>query len=187
MLILQESWSLQKPFNRESLAHPITSISPSHYNHINIKKKLNINFWVSPPQKRDKYQISRLPRLTIRSFTSPSEVGCHLSALLLIHSSDWSIEGAERAGVAIRSPGADGNEFRGGGETSKDRTLRQAELGGFNIFLFSPRKLGEDEPNLTIRIFFRWGGKKPPTSNVVLGMFWGVQIFKTVRGRCLDV
>ncbi len=29
-----------------------------------------------------------------RDGTHPSEVGCHLSTLLLIHSSDWSIEGA---------------------------------------------------------------------------------------------
>ena len=38
-----------------------------------------------------------------------------------------------------------------------------------NIFICSPRKLGEDEPNLTVRIFFKnWVGSKKPTRKGVM-------------------
>ena len=64
-----------------------------------------------------------------------------------------------------------------------------------NNLLFSPPKIGEDSPNLTI-IFFRWVGEKPPTivihrkpfpSSTETNRNKRVRLLCSLKNRCLTL
>ena len=61
--------------------------------------------------------------------------------------------------------------------------------GGFKYVLFSPRKLGKRFPIYDLRIFFKWVGKKPPTSHGLSHEFLGLPTingYMAWYGKCWD-
>ena len=160
---------------------------PSTPNHINItitsllqshqhQKKLNINFWVSPPQKKVNIKFQGYHDWPSAASPLPPRLGATLARCCLSIPQIDRLKARSQSGW--RSPGSQ-REWVSRGRGDHPKTEPWGKLGcGFNIFLFSPRKLGEDEPNLTVRIFFRWGGKKPPTSKLFWVCFGGFKFSK---------
>ena len=165
-----------EPITPNHINITITSLLQSHQH----QKKYSKSIFGYPPRKKEiKIKFQGYHDWPSAASPLPPRLGATLARCCLSIPQIDRLKAWSEPGWRSDPPEPTGMSFPGGGETSKDRTLRQAELdGGFNIFYFHPENWGKMNPIWRFAYFSDGVGKKPPTSKLFWVCFGGFKFWK---------